>query len=382
MHVSLHERTLSVRSRSHQVVGRLRDVLFCHCANCRRVHGHVSAYTSANARSSCAGGPRADLVPLRVGRDSEHASGLLPGVRVESSGTRAGRTTCTCRPAPWIVRPACTAAATSGCPRPATTTTSVTNCRRRRARRAALSGPLRCYGRSIIGREHELATALAVLGAGRHLLLEGPVGVGKTTVALAVCGHLGPRHRARRRRRPLLREQAHRLVRPAAGAQAGLRRGVVLPRAAGRGHARGRACSSSTSSTACRRACRTCCCRRSTSACCSCRTSARCAPPRASRWWPRRTRWSTSPPATSRRRCATASSTSRCCYQSAAEEAAIVVAETGSRRRRAGAHGGAPHAGDAAAPALSQGRVRARRHRHGGDRRAAVGRRPRTPAGP
>ena len=43
----------------------------------------------------------------------------------------------------------------------------------------------------IVGRERELATALAVLGAGRHLLLEGPVGVGKTTVALAVCAHLG-----------------------------------------------------------------------------------------------------------------------------------------------------------------------------------------------
>ena len=43
----------------------------------------------------------------------------------------------------------------------------------------------------IIGRERELATALAVLRVGRHLLLEGPVGVGKTTVALAVCAHLG-----------------------------------------------------------------------------------------------------------------------------------------------------------------------------------------------
>jgi len=43
----------------------------------------------------------------------------------------------------------------------------------------------------IVGREDELATAIAVLGAGRHLLLEGPVGVGKTTVALAVCSHLG-----------------------------------------------------------------------------------------------------------------------------------------------------------------------------------------------
>ncbi len=43
----------------------------------------------------------------------------------------------------------------------------------------------------IVGRESELALALAVLSAGRHLLLEGPVGVGKTSVALAVCAHLG-----------------------------------------------------------------------------------------------------------------------------------------------------------------------------------------------
>jgi MoxR-like ATPase len=43
----------------------------------------------------------------------------------------------------------------------------------------------------IVGRDGELAMALAVLSAGRHLLLEGPVGVGKTTVALAVCAHLG-----------------------------------------------------------------------------------------------------------------------------------------------------------------------------------------------
>ena len=43
----------------------------------------------------------------------------------------------------------------------------------------------------IVGRERELAVAMAVLQSGRHLLLEGPVGVGKTTVALAVCAHLG-----------------------------------------------------------------------------------------------------------------------------------------------------------------------------------------------
>lgn len=45
------------------------------------------------------------------------------------------------------------------------------------------------YG--IIGREDELLLSLAVLESGHHLLLEGPVGVGKTTVALAVCRHLG-----------------------------------------------------------------------------------------------------------------------------------------------------------------------------------------------
>jgi MoxR-like ATPase len=42
----------------------------------------------------------------------------------------------------------------------------------------------------IVGRAGELGVALAVLSSGRHLLLEGPVGVGKTTVALAVCDHL------------------------------------------------------------------------------------------------------------------------------------------------------------------------------------------------
>jgi MoxR-like ATPase/Mg-chelatase subunit ChlD len=45
--------------------------------------------------------------------------------------------------------------------------------------------------RGIVGRDEELALALAVLRAGRHLLFEGTVGVGKTRVALAVCAHLG-----------------------------------------------------------------------------------------------------------------------------------------------------------------------------------------------
>jgi hypothetical protein len=31
-----------------EVRGKLRDVLFCHCFNCRRTHGHVSAYSSSH----------------------------------------------------------------------------------------------------------------------------------------------------------------------------------------------------------------------------------------------------------------------------------------------------------------------------------------------
>ena len=43
----------------------------------------------------------------------------------------------------------------------------------------------------MIGRVREAAAAQAVLVGGRHLLLEGPVGSGKTTLALAVCRGLG-----------------------------------------------------------------------------------------------------------------------------------------------------------------------------------------------
>lgn len=44
------------------------------------------------------------------------------------------------------------------------------------------------YG--IVGREKEIRRALACLRAGRHLLLEGPVGVGKTVLAAALAGYL------------------------------------------------------------------------------------------------------------------------------------------------------------------------------------------------
>jgi len=42
----------------------------------------------------------------------------------------------------------------------------------------------------IVGRQKELYAALIAAQAGKHVLLEGPVGVGKTTIALAVASHL------------------------------------------------------------------------------------------------------------------------------------------------------------------------------------------------
>lgn len=42
----------------------------------------------------------------------------------------------------------------------------------------------------VVGRETELRRALAAIRADRHLLIEGPVGVGKTVLALAVARHL------------------------------------------------------------------------------------------------------------------------------------------------------------------------------------------------
>lgn len=44
---------------------------------------------------------------------------------------------------------------------------------------------------SIIGREHELETALAAVRSGKHLMIEGPVGVGKTVLAAAIAKYLG-----------------------------------------------------------------------------------------------------------------------------------------------------------------------------------------------
>jgi len=42
----------------------------------------------------------------------------------------------------------------------------------------------------VVGRRSELEKALAAIRVGRHLLIEGPVGVGKTIIASAVCNYL------------------------------------------------------------------------------------------------------------------------------------------------------------------------------------------------
>jgi len=44
---------------------------------------------------------------------------------------------------------------------------------------------------NIVGRSEELSSSLLAGQSGKHLLLEGAVGVGKTTIALAVASHLG-----------------------------------------------------------------------------------------------------------------------------------------------------------------------------------------------
>ena len=32
----------------YRITGPRRDIILCHCENCRRTHGHISAYTSVN----------------------------------------------------------------------------------------------------------------------------------------------------------------------------------------------------------------------------------------------------------------------------------------------------------------------------------------------
>lgn len=43
----------------------------------------------------------------------------------------------------------------------------------------------------IVGRDRELEKALAAISSGKHLMIEGPVGVGKTILAVGVARHLG-----------------------------------------------------------------------------------------------------------------------------------------------------------------------------------------------
>ena len=44
---------------------------------------------------------------------------------------------------------------------------------------------------SVVGRRRELESVVAALAAGRHLLLEGPPGTGKSTLLRSVAEHTG-----------------------------------------------------------------------------------------------------------------------------------------------------------------------------------------------
>lgn len=44
--VSLHQGGCECGAVRYQVRGPMRDVINCHCTQCRRIHGHFGAYTS------------------------------------------------------------------------------------------------------------------------------------------------------------------------------------------------------------------------------------------------------------------------------------------------------------------------------------------------
>ena len=63
------DRRLPVRRASAtRSPGALRDVVLCHCAMCRRTHGHVGAYTAAARRARARPSARTPVVRVVGGR--------------------------------------------------------------------------------------------------------------------------------------------------------------------------------------------------------------------------------------------------------------------------------------------------------------------------
>ena len=59
----------------YEVNGKLRDVLECHCSMCRRVHGHIGAYSAVPKASL----EMTDATGLRWYKSSDKARrGVLP----------------------------------------------------------------------------------------------------------------------------------------------------------------------------------------------------------------------------------------------------------------------------------------------------------------
>ena len=113
----------------YRVAGPLRDVVACHCGQCRRSSGHHAAATAAR-RGDLGGGGAGGVVRVQPGR----APRLLPGLRLQPVlGRRRRAAGLDLR---RHARPADRAAGCGGISSPptaATTTTSRTGCRRRRA---------------------------------------------------------------------------------------------------------------------------------------------------------------------------------------------------------------------------------------------------------
>ena len=91
----------------YEVRGPLRDILICHCVECRRWHGNVAASTAAARTDLALTGQRGLrwIASPRATRTPAVAS--VASAAPACSGTRLGATTSRSRPGRWTARPGC-----------------------------------------------------------------------------------------------------------------------------------------------------------------------------------------------------------------------------------------------------------------------------------